>query len=275
MRLRPKVIQGKASAELRRLLREEPRPIVSVGGGTAHHAQLAEATGFRLFGLSGSQASAHILGLPDAGLMTMSEVVENARRICQSVSIPVLADCETGFGNVLNTTRAVSELIDAGVAGRVPRRSRTLGLLHAGLAGAAAAVLVLVGTMGFEKPMWARVLLVCAGLFLRSLQQAATIDPGFDADNVAIASFDLRAQGYDEARGRAFYANLAERLAGLPDVHYGDDQHWVAGNLGVSTWLLTGTNNAGEQIRVRGVDLLEFRDGKVTKKDSYWKIVAK
>jgi 2-methylisocitrate lyase-like PEP mutase family enzyme len=117
MRLRPRAIQGKASAELRRLLREEQRPVVSIGGGTAHHAQLAEATGFKLFALSGSQASAHILGLPDAGLMTMSEVAENARRICQAVSIPVLADCETGFGNVLNTTRAVSELIDAGVAG--------------------------------------------------------------------------------------------------------------------------------------------------------------
>ncbi|HWN38031.1 MAG TPA: ABC transporter permease [Gammaproteobacteria bacterium] len=62
------------------------------------------------------------------------------------------------------------------------------------------------------------VLLVCAGLFLRSLQQAATVDPGFDADNVAIASFDLRTQGYTEARGRAFYAELTERLAGLPNV---------------------------------------------------------
>jgi ketosteroid isomerase-like protein len=68
---------------------------------------------------------------------------------------------------------------------------------------------------------------------------------------------------------------LASRFAGLPDVHYADDQHWVAGNLGVSTWLLTGTTKGGEQIRVRGVDLLEFRDGKVTKKDSYWKIVAR
>ena len=47
----------------------------------------------------------------------MSEVVDNARRICQAVSIPVLADCDTGFGNVTNVTRAVSDLIDAGVAG--------------------------------------------------------------------------------------------------------------------------------------------------------------
>lgn len=68
---------------------------------------------------------------------------------------------------------------------------------------------------------------------------------------------------------------LASRFAGLPDVHYGDDRHWVAGNLGVSTWLLTGTTKTGEKLRVRGVDLLEFRDGKITRKDSYWKIVEK
>jgi 2-methylisocitrate lyase-like PEP mutase family enzyme len=117
LRLRPRVVEGKPSTELRRLLREEPWPLISIGGATPHHAQLAEATGFKLFSLSGSQASAHLLGLPDAGLMTMSEVTANARNICQAVSIPVIADGETGFGNVLNTTRAVSDLIDAGVAG--------------------------------------------------------------------------------------------------------------------------------------------------------------
>jgi predicted permease len=62
------------------------------------------------------------------------------------------------------------------------------------------------------------VLLVCAGLFLRSLQQAATVDPGFDADNVVIASFDLRTQGYSEQRGRAFFTELTERLQALPGV---------------------------------------------------------
>ena len=68
---------------------------------------------------------------------------------------------------------------------------------------------------------------------------------------------------------------LATRLVGIPDVHYGEDSHWVAGNLGVSTWLLTGTTRTSEQIRVRGVDLLEFRNGKVVRKDSYWKIIEK
>ena len=66
---------------------------------------------------------------------------------------------------------------------------------------------------------------------------------------------------------------LATRFKGLPDVHYGDDRHWFSGNLGVSEWLLTGTTPAGRQVRVRGCDHWEFRDGKVLRKDSYWKIV--
>ena len=73
----------------------------------------------------------------------------------------------------------------------------------------------------------------------------------------------------------AVRAGLATRFEGIPDVHYGEDRHWVAGDLGVSTWLLTGTTRTGEQVRVRGVDLLEFRDGKITKKDSYWKIIER
>jgi ketosteroid isomerase-like protein len=68
---------------------------------------------------------------------------------------------------------------------------------------------------------------------------------------------------------------LATRFVSIPDVHYGEDSHWVAGDIGVSTWLLTGTAKTGEHIRVRGVDLLEFRNGKILKKDSYWKIVEK
>ncbi|MDZ4674777.1 MAG: nuclear transport factor 2 family protein [Gemmatimonadota bacterium] len=66
---------------------------------------------------------------------------------------------------------------------------------------------------------------------------------------------------------------LATRFAGIPDVHYGDDAHWVCGDRGVSTWLLTGTTHAGDALRVRGVDLLEFRQGQLVKKDSYWKLV--
>ena len=50
---------------------------------------------------------------------------------------------------------------------------------------------------------------------------------------------------------------------------------WVAGDHGVSTWLLTGTTPTGEKIRVHGVELLHFGAGKIVKKDSYWKFVQK
>jgi steroid delta-isomerase-like uncharacterized protein len=68
---------------------------------------------------------------------------------------------------------------------------------------------------------------------------------------------------------------LAGRFRGIPDVHYGDDRHWISadGNFGVSEWTLTGTTTAGVSLKVRGCDLWEFRNGKITRKDSYWKIV--
>jgi len=66
---------------------------------------------------------------------------------------------------------------------------------------------------------------------------------------------------------------LAGRLEGIPDLHYGDDSHWVTGNHGVSQWTLTGTIREGQKIKVRGCDLLEFRNGKIIRKDSFWKLV--
>jgi steroid delta-isomerase-like uncharacterized protein len=71
----------------------------------------------------------------------------------------------------------------------------------------------------------------------------------------------------------AVRALLATRFEGIPDVHYGDDRHFVSGDRGVSEWLLTGTTRSGARIEVRGCDLFEFRDGKISRKDSYWKIV--
>jgi steroid delta-isomerase-like uncharacterized protein len=66
---------------------------------------------------------------------------------------------------------------------------------------------------------------------------------------------------------------LAKRFAGIPDVHYGDDRHWVCEDFAVSEWTLTGTSASGQKIEVRGVDLLEFAEGKITRKDSFWKIL--
>lgn len=68
---------------------------------------------------------------------------------------------------------------------------------------------------------------------------------------------------------------LAGRFKGIPDVHYGDDEHWVAGNRGVSEWTLTGTTVSGTAVEVRGCDLWEFLNGKIVRKNSYWKIVER
>ena len=74
---------------------------------------------------------------------------------------------------------------------------------------------------------------------------------------------------------RAVREALAARFAGLPDVHYGEEEHFVdaAANTGVSKWTLTGTTRDGKRLEVRGCDFYTFRDDQVTRKDSYWKIV--
>lgn len=65
------------------------------------------------------------------------------------------------------------------------------------------------------------------------------------------------------------------RLSGIPDVHYGEDNHWVSadGTRGVSEWTLSGTTTWGVNLKVRGCDLWEFQNGKVTRKNSFWKNV--
>lgn len=70
----------------------------------------------------------------------------------------------------------------------------------------------------------------------------------------------------------AIRAAFAARFAGIPDVRYQDDTHFVDGDRGVSEWTLSGTTTDGERIEVRGCDLWTFRDGKIEKKDSFWKI---
>jgi ketosteroid isomerase-like protein len=71
-----------------------------------------------------------------------------------------------------------------------------------------------------------------------------------------------------EAIGAAF----AARFSGIPDIRYQQDEHFVDGDRGASEWTLSGTTTEGQRIEVRGCDLWTLRDGKVVKKDSYWKI---
>lgn len=68
---------------------------------------------------------------------------------------------------------------------------------------------------------------------------------------------------------------LASRFNGLPDVAYNNAEHFVdeASGTGISKWTLTGTPPNGTRVEVRGCDFYTFRDGRVIRKDSYWKIV--
>ena len=82
--------------------------------------------------------------------------------------------------------------------------------------------------------------------------------------------FGTRYTGKAEVR-----AGLAKRFEGIPDVHYGDDRHFVSadGTRGASEWTLTGTTTDGQRLEVRGCDLWTLRDGRIVVKDSYWKRV--
>ena len=80
-------------------------------------AKIAEQVGFPMGFVSGYSLAAATIGEPDFGLLTQTEVVERARAICTSVSIPVIVDADTGYGNPLNVYRTVELLMNAGAAG--------------------------------------------------------------------------------------------------------------------------------------------------------------
>ena len=80
-------------------------------------AKIAEQVGFPMGFISGYSLAAATIGEPDFGLLTQTEVVDRARAICSSVSIPIIVDADTGYGNPLNVHRTVSQLIEAGAKG--------------------------------------------------------------------------------------------------------------------------------------------------------------
>jgi len=80
-------------------------------------AKIAEKVGFKAICVGGYGTSASMLGKPDIGLLTMTEIVDNVSRICDCVDIPVFADADTGYGNTTNVNRTVRALEKAGAAG--------------------------------------------------------------------------------------------------------------------------------------------------------------
>ncbi|MBX9699270.1 MAG: isocitrate lyase/PEP mutase family protein [Acetobacteraceae bacterium] len=104
------------ATRLRALIRDSA-PLVVPGCFNAMSARVLEHVGFEAVYMSGYGSSLSVTGLPDAGLMTLTEMAENARRIAAAVRVPVIADADTGFGNAINVVRTVEEYIRGGVAG--------------------------------------------------------------------------------------------------------------------------------------------------------------
>jgi len=105
-----------AGARLRALLARD-ECLVTPGVYDALSARIAEHVGFEALAISGFGVEATLLGKPDIGLLTLSELVEQARRIAAAVDVPVTCDGETGFGGVHNIARMVQELEACGIAG--------------------------------------------------------------------------------------------------------------------------------------------------------------
>jgi 2-methylisocitrate lyase-like PEP mutase family enzyme len=93
------------------------RAVILPGTPNALFARVIEDLGFEGVYVTGAGIANMSLGVPDIGLVTLSELVEHVAAICDSVSVPVLADADTGFGNPVNMTRTVRMLERAGAAG--------------------------------------------------------------------------------------------------------------------------------------------------------------
>lgn len=90
--------------------------LVAPGVAGPLFARIVETAGFEAVYMSGAYSTMNILGLPDAELLGLDEMVGNGRRISDVVTIPVIADADTGFGNAMNARRTVSSYIKAGIS---------------------------------------------------------------------------------------------------------------------------------------------------------------
>jgi len=93
------------------------KPIVIPGVYDALGAKIAQKVGFEAMFQTGYGTSATLFGMPDYGFIGAAETVDNARRICRAVSVPVIVDSDTGYGNALSVWKLVKELESAGAAG--------------------------------------------------------------------------------------------------------------------------------------------------------------
>ena len=102
---------------LRKMINNKSKPLVVPGVFDAIGAKIAQKVGFEAMFQTGYGTSATLLGLPDYGFIGSTETIENARRICGAINVPLIVDVDTGYGNALTVRKLVSELETAGVSG--------------------------------------------------------------------------------------------------------------------------------------------------------------
>ncbi|RJQ26139.1 carboxyvinyl-carboxyphosphonate phosphorylmutase [Candidatus Parcubacteria bacterium] len=163
-------------------MNDTSKPLVIPGVYDAIGAKIAQKVGFEAMFQTGYGTSATLFGMPDYGFIGSTETVENARRICRAVSVPVIVDSDTGYGNALSVWKLVNELQAAGAKGifledqRWPKRCGHMA-----------------GKEVIEKEEYAEKL-------------QAAIDAKKSKDFIIVARTDARAtRGLDEAIERAKY----------------------------------------------------------------------
>ena len=179
------IIAMKKTTQLRKFL-SSGKIVVAPGAFNALSARIIEQAGFPAVYMTGYGASADLLGAPDYGLLTLTEMANHAARMAQAVNVPLIADGDTGYGNAINVRRTIQEYERAGVAAIhledqvMPKRCGHME-----------------GKQVIDAKDWAKKI-------------EAAVDARTDGDFVIIARTDARAvYGLDEALSRAKMAVAA------------------------------------------------------------------
>ncbi len=254
---------GEKRQALKKML-AEPACHIAPSCNDGIQARLVEWLGFPLVHISGS-GQHRALGFADAGLLTLTEMVNRAREIVDAVNIPIVSDCETGYGNAVNVTRAVREFEKAGVAAlhiedqMTPKRAGHEGF-DVGLVSREEFVNKIKAVVDARRDQ--NLLIIARSEAKDSLQERldrtrACIEAGADAAWVS-------ARSEDDIKA---YAKLGKPLVGVPPRQAMPLRRWgeLGGRVGcIPTVLqvaaLHGMRQCLEELRTSGTEAAYFKN---------------
>lgn len=254
---------GEKRQALKKML-AEPACHIAPSCNDGIQARLVEWLGFPLVHISGS-GQHRALGFADAGLLTLTEMVNRAREIVDAVNVPIVSDCETGYGNAVNVTRAVREFEKAGVAAlhiedqMTPKRAGHEGF-DVGLVSREEFVNKIKAAVDARRDQ--NLLIIARSEAKDSLQERldrtrACIEAGADAAWVS-------ARSEDDIKA---YAKLGKPLVGVPPRQVMPLQRWgeLGGRVGcIPTVLqvaaLHGMRQCLEELRTSGTEAAYFKN---------------